>query len=571
MIANLPIRVRLSIIVLILPAVLAGVSLYALHEIRDRLMAERQAQSRIMVEGALAQIGRYHAMEEDGSLPREAAQRAALRAVDALRYGPDQYVWVNDDRPVVLTHPIPEMVGRNVADVRDVDGRELFREFARIGADGGGGTLTYKWPRLNDDVPRLKVSHVQGYAPWGWIVGSGVYVDDIDATYRDTAGRFWLFVLLAGLAGGAGAWMVGDAIARPLSQVSRMMGRLAAGEDVAVAETARTDEVGRLMRAMAAFKRHLAEKEQFREAHDSVLREAATVFNLITDAVMVTDERNHIKLVNPAFSRITGYGPDEVIGRSPSMLASGRHDRDFYAGMWAQLEAAGAWSGEIWNRARNGEIYPEWLSITAIRDRGGRTSGYVATFSNIAERKRRESRMRWQAEHDALTGLVNRAHFEASLAGALIAARENGDEVALLYIDLDGFKAVNDSLGHAAGDALLVMVARRLQDVVRSDDLVARLGGDEFVVVISTLHRDIDAVRVAGKIVARLSEEFRLGAETVRIGASVGIAVYPHHALSAGELIREADKAMYRRKQAGRNGVSMAEAVPAPIPAEPVG
>jgi diguanylate cyclase (GGDEF)-like protein/PAS domain S-box-containing protein len=559
-IVNLPIRVRLSLIVLILLAVLAGVSLHALHEIRDRLMAERQEQSRIMVQGALAQIGRYHAMELDGTLPREAARRAALKAVDGLRYGPDQYVWVNDARPVVLSHPIPAMVGRNVDDVYDVEGRQLFREFIRISAGGGGGTLTYKWPRLNDDVPRLKVSYVEGYAPWEWTVGSGVYVDDIDADYHETAKRLGLFALLAGLASAAGVWLVGDSIIRPLSRITRLMGRLAAGEEVTVPETGRADEIGQLERAMAAFKRHLAEKAQFREAHESVLREAGTVFNLITDAVMVTDARNHIKLVNPAFSRITGYRPDEVIGRSPSMLSSGRHDSAFYAGMWAQLETAGAWSGEIWNRARNGEIFPEWLSITAIRDQGGKARGYVATFSNIAERKRREGRMRWQAEHDALTGLVNRAHFETSLAEALIAARDDGGEVALLYIDLDGFKAVNDGLGHAAGDALLVMAARRLQEVVRADDLVARLGGDEFAVVIPSLRHDADAVLIAEKIVARLSADFMLGASPVRIGASVGVALYPHHALSAGELIGAADLAMYRRKQSGRGGVSVAEA-----------
>lgn len=557
-IVNLRIGARLSLIVVILLAALGGVSLYALHQIRDRLMAERQSQSRIMVQGALTQIARFHAMEKDGILPAEAAQQMALRAVDTLRYGPDEYVWVNDARPVVLSHPIESMVGRNVDDIRDMDGRPLFSEFNRISAGSGRGILTYKWPKPNDDVPQLKISYVEGFAPWGWTVGSGIYVDDIDAAYSEVARRFGWFALLAAAVSSAVAWLVASTITRPLSAITHHMTRLASGQNVTVNETDRADEVGELMRAMAAFKRHLAEKEQFREAHDSVLREAGTVFNLINDAVMVTDARNHIKLVNPAFIRITGYGPDEVIGRSPSILSSGRHDEAFYAAMWKQLAATGAWSGEIWNRSKSGEVYPEWLSITAIKDREGHARGYVATFSNIAERKRRETRMRWQAEHDALTGLANRSHFESSLALALAEARETQDQVALLYVDLDGFKQVNDTMGHAAGDTVLTSVAKRLHEVVRADDMVARLGGDEFAVVIPRLHRESDAQSIADKIVARLSEPFVVGNAIAHIGASVGIALYPGHGASPEDLILAADAAMYRRKQAGRNGVTMA-------------
>jgi diguanylate cyclase (GGDEF)-like protein/PAS domain S-box-containing protein len=557
-IINLRIGARLSLIVVILLAALGGVSLYALHQIRDRLMAERQSQSRIMVQGALTQIARFHAMEKDGILPAEAAQQMALRTVDTLRYGPDEYVWVNDSRPVVLSHPIESMVGRNVDDIRDMDGRPLFSEFNRISTGSGSGILAYKWPKPNDDVPQLKISYVEGFAPWGWTVGSGIYVDDIDAAYSEVARRFGWFALLAAAVSSAVAWLVASTITRPLSAITHHMTRLASGQSVTVNETDRADEVGELMRAMAAFKRHLAEKEQFREAHDSVLREAGTVFNLINDAVMVTDARNHIKLVNPAFIRITGYGPDEVIGRSPSILSSGRHDEAFYAAMWKQLAATGAWSGEIWNRSKSGEVYPEWLSITAIKDREGHARGYVATFSNIAERKRRETRMRWQAEHDALTGLANRSHFEASLALALAEARETQDQVAMLYVDLDGFKQVNDTMGHAAGDTVLTSVAKRLHEVVRADDMVARLGGDEFAVVIPCLHRESDAQSIADKIVARLSEPFVVGKAIAHIGASVGIAVYPAHGASPEDLILAADAAMYRRKQAGRNGVALA-------------
>ncbi|BAE50102.1 Methyl-accepting chemotaxis protein [Paramagnetospirillum magneticum AMB-1] len=515
-----------------------------------------------MVRGAISQIARFEDLERNGSLGREQAQSEAIRAVNSLYFGPDLYVWINDSRPVVLAHPVQAIIGRDVGDIRDADGRPLFREFLRLSAASGHGTVTYRWPRVNDDVPRLKISYVEGFAPWDWTVGAGAYVDDIDAAYDEAARRFGLFALLAGLAAALVAWLVGVGITRPLKQVTRCMTRLAAGESVEVPQPARGDEMGDLMRALGDFKRHLSEKEQFREAHDSVLREAGTVFNLISDAVMVTDRRNHIKLVNPAFTRITGFAPDEVIGRSPSILSSGRHDKAFYAAMWEQLSSGGSWSGEVWNRAKSGEVFPEWLSIVAIRDRAGEAHGYVATFSNIAERKRRETRMRWQAEHDALTGLANRVHFETALAVALSQARQTGSELAVLFISLEGFKEVADTLGRAIGDPVLSVMAKRLRQIVRADDVVARLGGDEFAVIIPMLQHEGNARFVAGKIVSCLAEPVILGNTQAQISANVGVAIHPHHGTSPKELLSAADHAIRCSKQAGRSGIAMAEAAP---------
>ncbi|CAA7627647.1 Methyl-accepting chemotaxis protein [Candidatus Terasakiella magnetica] len=558
LIGNIRIGLRLHIIVVIMLVTLAAVTVLAVAEIRERVLSERQSQSRAMVASAISQITRYHAMAASGVLPEAEAQRQALEAVGSLQFGGDLYVWINDLRPVILSHPTPDLLGQNVDRVVDADGHYLFREFVRIGTAHGSGTVFYKWPRPGEVIPRLKVSYVEVFRPWGWMAGSGIYVDDVDTATRETAGRFALYALLAAALSAAAVWMIGASVTEPLMDLTNRMVRLAAGEDVEVPKSRRQDEIGELVRAMEAFKRHLVEKEQFRYAHDAVLREAHSVFNVITDAVLVSDARNHIKLVNPAFTRITGYAPDEVIGRNPKLLASGRHDAAFYAGMWTELEEKGQWGGEVWNRGKNGEIFPEWLSITVLRDHVGQLQGYVATFNNISERKRYENRIRWQAEHDGLTGLVNRAYFETSLALMLRDAHAAGDEMALLFIDLDGFKAINDSQGHAVGDTVLTVVAKRLHEVVRGNDLVARLGGDEFVVAIPQLHREDDALAIASKIVDRVSEVIQVGGVTLGVGASIGIAISPRHGISCKELLDAADTAMYRRKQSGRNGVTMA-------------
>lgn len=562
---NLRIAVRLNVIVLLLLVTLAAVVVLAVSELRDRVMAERQILSHALVASAISQIDRYRSMAVNGELPEAEAKRLALEAMKSLQFGGDLYVWVNDMQPVILYHPTEGLIGQNVGSIVDTDGRALFQEFLRLGREQGGGTLFYKWPRPGHSDPKLKVSYVELFQPWDWMAGAGIYVDDVDAATRETAGRFALYAVIASVLSALAVWLLGRTITMPLTELTGVLTRLAGGEEVTVRASARQDEIGELFSATAAFKRHLAEKAEFRHAHDAVQREAHSVFNVISDAVMVTDERNHIKLVNPAFTRITGYSPDEVIGRSPTILASGRHDQRFYETMWKDLADKGQWSGEIWNRSKSGEIFPEWLVITALTDHAGSPKGYVATFNNISERKRHEYRIRWQAEHDSLTGLINRTYFETALAALLREAGEADESVAILFIDLDGFKAVNDVQGHAVGDVVLTVVAKRMHEVVRAMDLVARLGGDEFVIAIPQLHRDNDAMAmamaIAAKLVEHVSMPIPLSGVTVAVGASIGVALYPHHGVSGEQLLEAADAAMYRRKQAGRGGVTMADMV----------
>lgn len=283
------------------------------------------------------------------------------------------------------------------------------------------------------------------------------------------------------------------------------------------------------------------------------LRMNATVFDTTSEAIMVTDADNLIKTVNPAFSRITGYESEEVLGRSPKMLSSGRHTDAFYEQLWTSVMQNGYWSGEIWNRRKDGSVYPEWLSIAAIKGDDGIVKEYVAVFSDITKHKQDEEKIRYQANFDALTGLPNRSLLSDRLTQAILSANREHWNLALLFIDLDQFKVVNDTFGHVMGDELLQQAADRIRECVREADTVSRFGGDEFVILLQDIY-DLDAAAlVASKVIETLTRSFTLYEREIYIGASVGITVYPDDASSADALLRNADMAMYQAKEHGRN------------------
>lgn len=283
------------------------------------------------------------------------------------------------------------------------------------------------------------------------------------------------------------------------------------------------------------------------------LQLAATVFRTTAEAIFVTNDDNRIEAVNPAFTRITGYKPEEVIGQDPKILRSDRHDDDYFRRMWWRLKLQGSWEGEIWNRRKNGEIFPEWLSIVAIRDEHDRNMRYVAVFSDITKRKKAEDIIRHQANYDLLTDLPNRMLFMDRLNHEITRTRRESYMLGLMFIDLDRFKWVNDTLGHLSGDRLLKEVADRLKRAVRASDTIARLGGDEFTVILPDLKSADNAETVARKIIDSLSEPIDLGKSQVFISASIGIATFPADSANANDLLRSADTAMYRAKEDGRN------------------
>lgn len=290
-----------------------------------------------------------------------------------------------------------------------------------------------------------------------------------------------------------------------------------------------------------------------RKRAEASARRAALVYAHTSEAMVVTDADGVIQDVNPAFTAVTGYGPQDVLGRTMNVLSSGRHDKDFYRAMWAELQATGRWNGDICNRRKSGEEYVERLSINTSYNEDGSVNCHIGLFSDVTEKRRREATIWHQANHDHLTQLPNRQMFEENLRRSIEHTRQGGLPFALVFLDLDFFKDVNDSLGHEAGDHLLRLVARRLRESVRSSDLVARLGGDEFTLLVRDLQNPDDIFPLADKVQDLLSQPFSLGEHTVRISASMGAAIYPRDGDNDRELLRAADLAMYAAKEEGRN------------------
>ncbi len=297
-----------------------------------------------------------------------------------------------------------------------------------------------------------------------------------------------------------------------------------------------------------------------RHQREDKLRLAATVLNTMDEAVVVTDLENRIVSVNPAFTRITGYLPDEVIGKDPKVLASATQSAEFYQEMWQSLFATDAWQGEIRNRRKDGNLYLEWLSLKRVYNDLGLPTNYVAVFSDITERKATEERTQYLAHYDLLTGLPNRTLFSDRLQQAIAKARRDKSQMALMFIDLDKFKPVNDTLGHQVGDLLLEQVACRLRECLRREsDTVGRVGGDEFVVILQEIETVGDARLVAEKILQSLNQSFDIAGHPINISSSIGIAIFPEHGSDEKLLLKSADAAMYRAKEAGRNRLVMAE------------
>ncbi|NMM90415.1 GGDEF domain-containing protein [Rhodococcus sp. SRB_17] len=286
---------------------------------------------------------------------------------------------------------------------------------------------------------------------------------------------------------------------------------------------------------------------------DARRRLAATVVDNTMEGVVVTDAQSRILSVNAAFTRLMGYTEDELLGQTPRIFKSGRHDRAFYEGMWEHVQRTGHWQGEIWNRRKSGEVFPEHMSLSAVRDAAGAVTHYVCMFIDISEQKAQRQRLEFLAHKDPLTGLGNRAWFSAQLDSAVAQARGSGEHLAVLQLNLDRFKDVNDSYGYAVGDQVLAHIARQVQAVLRPGDLLGRMAGDEMAVVVRHLRHADGAAAVARQLIAAVGEPWRSpeGFEVVA-GASVGICLFPEHADTGQALVQGAHAAVYGAKARGR-------------------
>ncbi|NQV21535.1 MAG: diguanylate cyclase [Rhodospirillales bacterium] len=280
---------------------------------------------------------------------------------------------------------------------------------------------------------------------------------------------------------------------------------------------------------------------------------AATVFKTSADGMFVTDAQANIDAVNPAFEKLTGYRQEEVLGKNPRFFSSGQHSAEFYSSMWESIQGTGHWRGDIWNRRKNGEIYVQRLTISAMTEENGTVSKYVAVFSDVTEEKRQAEEAEFRANHDALTQLPNRVLLVDRLSQSLRQMAREDTRLAVLFLDLDEFKQVNDLHGHFIGDCLLQEAARRLVRELRKSDTVARLGGDEFVVVSQGANTVGSYQLIAKKLIVALSRPYHFGGLELNVTCSVGIALFPDHGGDFDALIQKADQAMYAAKRAGKN------------------
>lgn len=290
-----------------------------------------------------------------------------------------------------------------------------------------------------------------------------------------------------------------------------------------------------------------------RSQNNALLKLAETVYQTSNEALVVTDANGTFIHVNPAFTRITGFRAEEAIGRNHSLLKSGRHSSEFYQRMWHSLNNSGRWQGEIWNKRKNGEIYPQLLSINSTYNDDGSVKFRVSLFVDISEQKANEELIWRQANFDTLTGLANRRYFQEVFDHAIKVATRNNEQLAVLFIDLDEFKPVNDQHGHQFGDLLLAETAKRINEPLRDTDIVARIGGDEFIVLLAGNPSQKDVSKIAQRISEKVLQPFNIDGKQAQISLSCGISMFPQHASTAADLIKLADIAMYQAKNQGRN------------------
>lgn len=301
---------------------------------------------------------------------------------------------------------------------------------------------------------------------------------------------------------------------------------------------------GAILTILDVTDRHLAEQQ---------IQLSASVFDAANEAIIITDKHNSIVTVNPAFTRITGYEKDEIVGNNPRLLSSGRQPKNFYQSMWKSLQEHGKWQGEIWNQRKSGDVYPEWLSISALKDDAGRIIRYVGIFTDIGAEIEAQQTIIQQANYDALTGLPNRNLFYDRLQQAMVKARRMHKLLGVMFIDLDGFKDINDSLGHSQGDIVLQQAAKHMIKVFRETDTFARFGGDEFTVLITDLESETDVIAIAEKVLEAIQTPIIVDAHEISITASIGISFFPNDGEDVETLLKHADSAMYTAKAESRN------------------
>lgn len=446
---------------------------------------------------------------------------------DFLVVAPRDGIFITGTNPSFIMKPLPP------------PGTNSMHDRTMAGFEGAG--ITVNSSGVEELVSTRRVPSA------GWLVVARLPTAEAFAPIRAQRHRVVIGALALSL---LIALLVALALRRSLKPLASSAATLAAmtrgKQALAALPVTRNDEIGMLIASFNELQATLVAKEE-------KLRLAANVFSHAQEGIVITAPDGRIVDINPGFTALTGYSAEEAIGNTPNLLKSGRQDKAFYQSMWRALREQGHWQGEICNRRKDGAIYVERLAITGVYDEQGVLCHYIGIFADITTLKDHQSRLEHMAHYDALTQLPNRLLLSDRLQLALMQASRKTGLLALAFLDLDGFKPVNDRLGHEAGDLLLIEVAQRLKRCVRAGDTVARLGGDEFVLLLGDLESIEEIHRALERVLASLAEPYALAGGTASISASIGVALYPKNGTEPDVLLRQADQAMYAAKQDGRN------------------
>jgi diguanylate cyclase (GGDEF)-like protein/PAS domain S-box-containing protein len=606
---------------------------HAMIYLHSSFLDGRKLTAQHVVEVAYKVLESNYGLEISGKLSRADAQKASIAAIRTLRYAGDEYFWINDMHPTMVMHPNrPELDGQDLSDFRDPQGKKLFVEFVAAVRASGGGFVEYQWPMPGQTQSVNKISYVKGFEPWGWIIGSGIYLNEIEAQFRQeflqNAGLLLLVALILIII--ARKITLNLTIAETLGESEARLRQIV--ERLPVAALIATDQqtflINRKFTQLLGYdasdivtredlfrlafpsrdQRHTAletwrqqmaatladqgdgnvsqeyritakdgsehvmevsycrseewavfsfydlTERKLAEAHQ---RLTARVFDTTGEAILVTDTNARIVAVNPAFCRITGYSKEEILGQNPKVLNSGRHPQSFHQEVWRSLLETGEWKGEIWNRRKDGEVFPEWQTLSSVRDAEGTVTNYVAVFADLSEIRRAQETAEQLSWRDALTGLANRSLFLKQLEQKLTSAQRKEKYASMLLIDLDRFKDINEARGLTLGDTLLKMVGERFTQALSPDALLARLSSDEFAVLLpqivtSTEAAGRQALAAAEKLHTVLRGSIDVDGEAIHLDASIGIAVFPQNqGEAASDVLRQADMAMHRAKGEG--------------------